>query len=95
MVQICCGLDAPQTDRSVAFCNYTILADEIFEVPDATKDMRFKDNPLVTSDPHIRYYAARRFTPRTNASPRFALSTKSRAHRWMIESVGCCFILLS
>lgn len=52
-----CGLDTPQTDRDVAFCNYTILDDEIFEVVDAHKDMRFKDNPLVTGEPYIRYYA--------------------------------------
>ena len=51
------GLDACQTSREVAFCNYTILNDDIFEVPDAVADMRFKDNALVTGDPHIRYYA--------------------------------------
>lgn len=51
------GLDVCETDRDVAFCNYTILADEIFEVVDAVIDPRFAQNPLVTGDPHIRYYA--------------------------------------
>jgi GAF domain-containing protein len=51
------GLDVCETDRDVAFCNYTILADDIFEVPDATVDPQFSSNPLVTGAPFIRYYA--------------------------------------
>lgn len=51
------GLDVCETSRDVAFCNYTILTDEIFEVVDATIDPRFTENPLVVNEPHIRYYA--------------------------------------
>ena len=51
------GLDVCETDRDVAFCNYTILADDIFEVPDAIADPQFSSNPLVTGAPFIRYYA--------------------------------------
>ena len=51
------GLDVCETSRDVAFCNYTILADEVFEVVDATIDPRFSTNMLVTEEPHIRYYA--------------------------------------
>jgi PAS domain S-box-containing protein len=51
------GLDAKQTDRELAFCNYTIMDTVIFEVQDAAKDERFKDNALVKGDPHIRFYA--------------------------------------
>lgn len=51
------GLDVCETDRDVAFCNYTIMGDEIFEVCDATADPNFSSNPLVTGDPYIRYYA--------------------------------------
>jgi diguanylate cyclase (GGDEF)-like protein len=50
------GLQESQTCRDVAFCNYTILADDVFEVQDAHKDDRFRHNSLVTGDPHIRYY---------------------------------------
>lgn len=50
------GLDAHQTERKVAFCNYTVLGDEIFEVTDPLHDPRFKDNPLVTGDLGLRYY---------------------------------------
>ena len=51
------GLDVCETSRDVAFCNYTILSEEIFEVADATVDPRFAANPLVVDDPSIRYYA--------------------------------------
>lgn len=43
--------------RDVAFCAYAIAGEGLFEVPDATIDPRFSDNPLVTGDPDIRFYA--------------------------------------
>ncbi len=51
------GLDDSETARDISFCQYTIMGDSLFEVEDATNDERFKDNPLVTQDPHIRFYA--------------------------------------
>jgi hypothetical protein len=45
------------TLREHAFCSYTILHDEVFVVPDATRNSSFADNPHVTGDPHIRFYA--------------------------------------
>lgn len=53
------GLDATQTSRQVAFCAHAILADDILEVPDATRDPRFAGNPLVVGPPHLRYYAGK------------------------------------
>lgn len=53
----CYGLDVTETSRDVAFCTHTIMRDEIMIVNDATKDPRFQNNPLVTGDPAIRFYA--------------------------------------
>ena len=51
------GLDVSQTAREVSFCTHTIEGQGLFEVNDARRDQRFCDNPLVTDDPHIRFYA--------------------------------------
>ncbi|MDB5999776.1 MAG: response regulator [Rhizobacter sp.] len=51
------GLDATETPRDQAFCAHTIVGDALFEVPDAQLDDRFAANPLVTGEPHARFYA--------------------------------------
>lgn len=53
----CQGLGVNETGRDVSFCGHAILGDEIFVIPDAAGDARFADNPLVTGEPHIRFYA--------------------------------------
>ncbi|RNI29810.1 GAF domain-containing protein [Rufibacter immobilis] len=51
------GLDLSETPRTVSFCHHAITDSQVFEVMDARTDYRFQDNPLVTGNPNIRFYA--------------------------------------
>ncbi len=51
------GTTVSETSRDVSFCVHAIKQSDLFIVPDATRDKRFAANPLVTSDPKIRFYA--------------------------------------
>jgi diguanylate cyclase (GGDEF)-like protein/PAS domain S-box-containing protein len=51
------GLDVSETPRSQSFCAHAILRTDAFIVPDTLQDDRFRDNPLVTGAPYVRFYA--------------------------------------
>jgi PAS domain S-box-containing protein len=51
------GLKVEETPQEIAFCAHTLETQDVFEVPDAVDDARFRDNPLVTGPPRIRFYA--------------------------------------
>jgi len=51
------GLEVSETPRETSFCAHAMRGTDIMIVPDATRDSRFVDNPLVTGAPHIRFYA--------------------------------------
>lgn len=51
------GVKLQETSRDVSLCAHAILQKDLLIVPDATKDKRFQNNPLVTAGPKIRFYA--------------------------------------
>ena len=51
------GVTLNETSRDISFCSHAILQADLMVVPDATKDARFKSNPLVIAKPKIRFYA--------------------------------------
>lgn len=51
------GLDLAETPRETSFCAHAMVEPAIMVVPDARLDPRFADNPLVTGEPDIRFYA--------------------------------------
>ncbi len=51
------GLDATETPRDISFCTHAIQQDGAFIVPNALEHELFRSNPLVTGEPHIRFYA--------------------------------------
>lgn len=51
------GVTINETSRDISFCAHAIKQEDLFIIPDATKDSRFAHNPLVISDPKIRFYA--------------------------------------
>jgi len=51
------GVTLNETSRDISFCAHAIKQHDLFIIPDATQDERFANNPLVISDPKIRFYA--------------------------------------
>lgn len=50
--------DVAESERDISFCAHAMLEPELFIVPDARQDARFRDNPWVMGEPGIRFYAA-------------------------------------
>jgi GAF domain-containing protein len=74
-----CGLDVAETPRSIAFCSHAVALGEMLVIEDSAGDARFAHNPLVTGAPHIRFYAASRYSATARRSAPCASSTAYRA----------------
>ena len=55
----CMGISMKETSRDISICGHAILGDETLVITDTLADARFSDNPLVTGEPYIRFYAGR------------------------------------
>src|SRR3954464_13332694 len=51
------GVTVNETSRDISFCARAIEHSDLYIIPDAAADWRFAENPLVISDPKIRFYA--------------------------------------
>jgi two-component system cell cycle sensor histidine kinase/response regulator CckA len=51
------GLNIAETPRAISFCTHAILSDDVMVVPDASRDDRFRENPVVVGSCRIRFYA--------------------------------------
>lgn len=56
-VKVAIGFDKKNFPKETSFCHYTIEIDDILIVTDAQQDERFKENPLVTGNMGVRFYA--------------------------------------
>lgn len=52
-----CGFDSTETSRQISFCAHAILHPEVLIVENCLEDLRFFDNPLVTGEEGVRFYA--------------------------------------
>lgn len=51
------GVQVRETPKEASICAQAIQQNDLFIVPDTLQDSRFRNNPLVTGEPHIRFYA--------------------------------------
>ena len=58
------GTTVGETSRSVSFCAYALGRPDLLIIPDARDDERFRDNPMVTGEPNVRFYAGAPLTSR-------------------------------
>jgi diguanylate cyclase (GGDEF)-like protein len=58
----CVGLNVNETPRDISFCGHAILGDKPLIINDTLEDSRFLDNPLVTGQPNVRFYAGHPIT---------------------------------
>jgi hypothetical protein len=53
----CVGTDLKESSREMSFCAHAVVERDILVIPDALRDDRFADNPVVSGPPYVRFYA--------------------------------------
>ena len=53
----CVGTDITESSREMSFCAYAVAEKDMLVIPDALRDDRFADNPVVSGPPYVRFYA--------------------------------------
>ena len=78
------GVDATETPRPISFCAHAMLQPELFIIPDTLEDARFRNNPMVTGEPHLRFYAGASLVSR-EGQPLGSLCVGDRVPRTLTE----------
>jgi GAF domain-containing protein len=81
------GVGLRETPIEQSICRHAILQKELLIVPDATQDARFRDNPLVTGEPHLRFYAGAQLES-SDGQPIGALCVLDRQPRSITPAQG-------
>src|ERR1700739_3580887 len=63
------GVEVTETPRDISICAHAIQQGDLFIVPDTMQDPRFRENPLVLQEPHIRFYAGTPLIKKTGFGP--------------------------
>ncbi len=79
----CQGIDLKEGPREIAFCSEALKAEQIFIIEDTFKDENFKNNPYVTGEPFIRFYAGVVLRERKNGAPIGVFCVKDKKPRKM------------
>ena len=85
----CTGLDQKEGERAISFCAHALVVKDLFIVQDTLKDERFKDNPMVTGYPFIRFYAGQSLLDHKTGQPVGVFCIKDKKPRDLsIEEMG-------
>lgn len=88
------GLGTRETPLVSSICRHAILQKGLFVVPDTTMDERFRDNPLVTGEPHLRFYAGA-LLESSDGQPLGTLCVLDRQPRSLTPSQGRALQILA
>ncbi len=85
----CQGTTLTEGPREISFCGFALLAKDIFVIEDTYRDSRFKDNPYVTGEPFVRFYAGMAILDSVSGLPIGVFCVKdTRPRKFNMEELG-------